>query len=1284
MKKAVIVCLACALFLTWGCGKKKEKKVPPIVIETTSLPDAVEGASYSCTVTATGGKPADYQWSASGLPGGLDIDQTTGEISGTPASGASNNSPYTVTVTVTDGARTTQKDFTLTVYAQLQITTASLPDAYDGQAGYNAQLQASGGTGTYTWSAAGILPSDLSLTGDTISGDVATNASQGGTGGVYDITVSVTDGVQTAQVDLSITVRAQLQITTTSLPTAYEGAAYSSTVSATGGNSANYSWSATSLPNGLAINQTTGEISGTPATGASSGSPYTVNITLTDGQQTVNVQLQLTVIVPVDPVADFSATPVVGTAPLDVTFTDNSTGTVLQWEWDFDGDGTFDRTDTSAPGSFQHTYSTAGWYTVTLKVTGPILSDTCTRRMYILVANSIYYVNGDGGDDTNSGADWNNAWATINKALTTAGDYDLVFVADATYNESGLDFTGKKIYLKGTDHNTAGARPIIDCQNNERAFYFHNDETQDSVLDNFVMQNGEAPNYYGGAIYCVSSSPSILNCAFNNNYAEWSGGAICCWPSSNPWIQNCTFDGNSMGTGGDGGAIYCRSSSNATIIDCVFVNNRADDDGGAVYCRDDSSPTLTNCMFGDNRAAGGGAFYCYDASSPTLTNCVFWNNHGNNGIACFRTGSNSVLTNCTFSNNSVDERGGAIWCDGTAAITLDNCIIWGNTAQIEGNEVYADTGSSATLNYCCVPNDTQDANRYGGSGTIDDSNNSLHSDPMLIYPEGGLLRLSPFSPCIDAGSNALVPSGIETDLVGCARIVDGPDANTTATVDMGAYELPGVIYVDGLGGNDADDGLSWGTAKKTIDAGIDAAADWWTVLVADATYNETGLDFNGKALHLLGCDHNTTGQHPVIDCQNNGRAFWFHSGETRDAIIDNFTIQNGLINDTRGGAILCDDASSPTIINSTFSNNRALDTNGNYQMEDGGAVYCTGSSSPRISQCTFDNNHASFYGGAVSCWSDSKATVTDCEFSNNAGGRTGGAIHADSSNLTIRSCFFTANTGSDGGAIYATTSVPVISDCAFDQNSATDRGGAVFVYAGDAVLSNCTFVTNSAASNGGALFLYSHCVPSVTNCSFFGNTSGSRGGAIFFWTEADATLTNCLFSGNTATGRGGAISCSNSDPTLTNCTFSGNHADDVGGAVHCSDGGNPVLNNSILWGNTATNGGNEIYIQNIGDSATLNHCCVPSNAQDPNRYAGQTGNINDTNNPVNGDPVFVDADGADDTVGTADDNLRLQDTSPCIDVGDNSYVPAGVTTDLDGNPRIVNSTVDIGAYEYQP
>lgn len=77
------------------------------------------------------------------------------------------------------------------------------------------------------------------------------------------------------------------------------------------------------------------------------------------------------------PVADFSASTVEGSAPLAVTFTDLSTGTVTSWSWDF-GDGT-----ASTEKNPTHTYSADGYYTVSLTVTNAAGSNTKTAAQYI-------------------------------------------------------------------------------------------------------------------------------------------------------------------------------------------------------------------------------------------------------------------------------------------------------------------------------------------------------------------------------------------------------------------------------------------------------------------------------------------------------------------------------------------------------------------------------------------------------------------------------------------------------------------------------------------------------------------------------------------------------------------------------------------------------------------------------------------------------------------------------------------------------------------------------------
>jgi len=798
-----------------GCrGKYKVYFYSRPVIVTTSLPEGEVGVAYPATQLTATGAPTPYIWSDVNntlQTYGLTLNPTTGEITGTPTQ-ATPAGGVTVTISVTDAINgVAQKDFTLVIYPELQITTATLPDAYDGQTGYSATLTATGGKGgtSYLWSivsGSDSLPRNLNLDlSGLISGDIASDASAGSP---YDFTVVVTDGIGEKQANLSITVYAQLQIATNTLPDAYEGVSYNYTLNATGGNPGNYNWSISGQPSWLTINSSTGKLSGTPPSG-SAGNTYTFTVEVTDGQQTTSKQFSLVVgSTPIAPKADFEASPTIGSAPLTVTFIDKSTGTITQWEWDFDNDGIVDSTAQNPT----HTYNNAGQYTVKLTVTGPAGSDTCVKERYILVPGNVYYVDGVNGDDANGGTGWNDAFATIGKALSVAGDYDLVLVADATYNETNLDFGGKKIYLKGVDHNTAGAQPVIDCQNSGRAFYFGSDETKECVVDNFTIKNGSSVWLDGGAIYCYLSSPTITNCTFINNSTGCDGGAIYCSYSS-PTIINCIFSGNSA-TGSDscggaitcdqgsptiigctfinnnsvwnGGAIYFYWSSDSTVINCTFKNNSATGSvggGGAIYC-DRSSPSITNCTFSGNSASVKGGAICCNSLSPSMTNCIFsGNSAGDYGGAIYcEWYSRPTLNNCTFSGNSADY-GGAITCDWYSSPALNNCILWGNSAFTGGNEIYIkDSGSSCALNYCCVDN-----TGYGGQTGNITENNCIHQDPQFVDAANGDYHLQDTSPCIDAGDNSLVPTGVTTDLDGNPRIVDG-DNDGTPTVDIGAYE----------------------------------------------------------------------------------------------------------------------------------------------------------------------------------------------------------------------------------------------------------------------------------------------------------------------------------------------------------------------------------------------------------------------------------------------------------------------------------------------------------------
>ncbi len=120
------------------------------------------------------------------------------------------------------------------------------------------------------------------------------------------------------------------------------------------------------------------------------------------------------------PVAQFTGTPVSGTAPLTVTFSNTSSGSITNVLWTF-GDG---QTSTASGATVTHTYASAGTYTVSLQVTGADGTDTQTRNAYITVTNPTTLLQNWTYDD---------AAGTLTKnAVNTGVPGDLVFSGTAT------------------------------------------------------------------------------------------------------------------------------------------------------------------------------------------------------------------------------------------------------------------------------------------------------------------------------------------------------------------------------------------------------------------------------------------------------------------------------------------------------------------------------------------------------------------------------------------------------------------------------------------------------------------------------------------------------------------------------------------------------------------------------------------------------------------------------------------------------------------------------------
>jgi subtilisin family serine protease len=262
---------------------------PPLAVTTTSLPEGTVGEAYSETLAATGGTPP-YTWSvdSGSWPPGVSLAPGTGVVSGTPTAAGT----YDLTVRVTDAGTPGQsvtRALTLAVapppVPPLEITTTGLLGGTVGEP-YSQTLQLTGGTSPYTWSlASGALPDGLALDASTgaVNGTPTTSGSSAFTARVTD-----SDGRSDTQA-LSIAVAPPPPtITTTSLPGGAVGVAYSQTLQATGGAPPN-TWSLESgaLPAGLALNASTGEISGTPTTSGTSS--FTAEVTDVAGRSDTQV-----------------------------------------------------------------------------------------------------------------------------------------------------------------------------------------------------------------------------------------------------------------------------------------------------------------------------------------------------------------------------------------------------------------------------------------------------------------------------------------------------------------------------------------------------------------------------------------------------------------------------------------------------------------------------------------------------------------------------------------------------------------------------------------------------------------------------------------------------------------------------------------------------------------------------------------------------------------------------------------------------------------------------------
>lgn len=397
-------------------------------------------------------------------------------------------------------------------------------------------------------------------------------------------------------------------------------------------------------------------------------------------------------------------------------------------------------------------------------------------------------------------------WATaandIQSAIDTAGNGDIVFVADGTYNITSHIFCDKSLMIQSMNGPES---TTVNANGNCRVFRLKASNGP-CFLDGFTITGGYA-DYNGSVGGGIAANDSgrikISNCIIENNEAVKAGGGIHFGPTAgmntSAIIENCTVRNNQASTAGGGinFGLANGSTNSVQIKDCIVENNKAGMHGGGIHATMWKNRmgfiTIEDCIVSRNECTGqGGGIRClsYDGF-VSVSRCHISYNQGGQGGGVMLGTETMISDSLIYGNEAVSDSGGGIRRGGPGGGPVINCTVVSNTSAIAAGGVhspgvfnsivrdnsapiYPDIMSETVVAYSCSPN------------LITGLNGNISADPQFINPAANDYRLLATSACIDAGTNAFVLPDMDLDRH--PRIIDG-DLDGDASVDMGAYEF---------------------------------------------------------------------------------------------------------------------------------------------------------------------------------------------------------------------------------------------------------------------------------------------------------------------------------------------------------------------------------------------------------------------------------------------------------------------------------------------------------------
>ena len=855
------------------------------------------------------------------------------------------------------------------------------------------------------------------------------------------------------------------------------------------------------------------------------------------------------------------------------------------------------------------------------------------------------------------------------------------------------------------------------------------------------IENQALDQYGGGLLSWSTVNPiQLKDVTFENNQAFFGGGMSNLYGHAE--LQDVVFKGNTAittdsGAFGQGGGLYhtglqSMGNGNLVLTNTVFAGNTAKD-GGGIYINTDGDDTLklVNVFLGGNESSGdgggihsnlryldminvtmsgnkaegsvlgsrGGCFYNFNqntAAGPTLINCIIWGNHADNNpqIHNHSSGKSPVIS------YSLIQGSGGSGQDWNAALgeddgeNLDEDPLFVNPVEAS---IAPTMSGDYRLQFESPAVDTGSNQPFTAGGAAHGVTKDLDGNPRIV---GGQVDMGAYEldyEGIETGSLTVTLEPEEARDQGAAWSIDGGStwnvSGTTLNLDPGDYvvtfnEMEGfsappevdIIISRGMSTSlegvyreavlfvkcdaaDSGDGSSWENAYTCLQEALDNSREGMEIWVTAGIYTPplpSEGDIRTATFHLTDGVAVYGGFNGTETSRGNRNWETSITVLSGDLYGDDTTGADGIVedpvDDIEGDnaytVVTAVEAGESTILDGFIITAGKSDgeLSDPFEQVFGGGMYIE-NASPTLQNLIITG----CYGGGIYN-NTSHSSLSDVVIKSNHGI----GMRNDYSSPSLTRVLFEANVGSDqnssGGGMLNLFSYPILNQVDF--------------------ISNGDWWSKSPGYGGG--MANSNSNPTLVNVTFRGNYAYYEGGGMRN-ESSSPTLINVLFSGNATDMRGGGMynSGSTNQPDLTNVTFSRNYSGQYGGAMFNRGNSSPILTNCIIWNN---------YAPEITSTEIWNHEAVPQFSYSIIRGSGGSSDWNtyfgtDEGNNIDIDPMFVQEGTGFSSSGSTAGNFRLQALSPAIDAGNNDVLT--VLVDLDNNPRISGSAVDIGPYEYQ-